>query len=175
MIIIPTQQPTLEKSSVMEGQSSTMGTLAALTALALSGPTVLRGGKLLSVRGSIRVFSATPGDGPWMTGVMNADLTAAELLAYLVLAGPLRPDDVTVREVASRGKFVRTLGVLQPQGDGSSASIYLDDRSLKGLKFSESGEGAGWDWWIVNLGAAMTTGASWGPVTQTFVQWNPSG
>ncbi len=159
----------------MESTSSALLTLAAATVQALSGPTVTRGGRLLSVRGAIRVFAVTPGDGPWLCGIMNADLSAAEVQSYLTLGGPTRPDDVTVQEVASRGKYVRTLGLLLPTGSGSQAGMNLDNAPLRGLHFSESGEGAGWDWWIMNLGAAMATGASWGPVTQSFVEWNPSG
>ncbi len=131
---------------------------------------------MLSIRGPISVFSVTPGDGPWLVGVMNSDLTLAELEAYLEQDGPVTPADIPQSEIASRGKAIRQLGILVPVGNGSVAGLYLADVSAKGLRFSEADETTtGWTWWLYNLAAAMATGASWQVVTSVFVRWNPSG
>ncbi len=150
-----------------------MGTLALLTGIVKDGPAMTRGGKLLSVRGSISMHTLTSGDGPFLVGFADKSLSLVQLEEYLELNGPVTPDVVASREIASRGSMIRTLDVLQPAGDGSTASIYLDNRSLKGLKFSE--ESAGWNGWIYNLGKAMSTGAIWNIACQFFVEFNPSG
>ncbi len=121
------------------------------------------------------VHTLTAGDGPWLVGIMNTDLSLAELEAFLELGGPLTPNDITSVEVSSRGRAIRTLGVMQPTGDGTTASIYFANQSLGGLRFSESGEGAGWTYWLFNLGKAMSDLAVWLTQVQLFVRFNKSG
>ncbi len=132
-----------------------------------------RGGKCLSVRGVVSIHTLTPGDGPFMFGISDKGISLAQLEAYLENAGPVTPDETAKAEISSRGRRIRTIGALQPMGDGSTASLHLDDLSMKGMKFSE--ENAGWQMWLYNVGKAMTTGASWITALQFFVEFNPSG
>ena len=104
---------------------------------------------------------------------MNVDLSLAELEEYLETDGPLHPDDTTAVEVSSRGRKIRQLGVIVPQGDGSVGGIHFSDKALSGLRFSE--EAGGWSWWLYNLGKAMSTGAIWKNTLQVFVRWNRGG
>ncbi len=138
---------------------------------------VTRGGRMLSTRGALAIHDLTPNDGPFLVGVGNADLTTAQLTEFLNIQGPLTPNDRLAVEKSGRGSIVRTLGVLQPMGDGSVCSLYLPNQSLSGLRFSEAGEAAsgGWEWWIMNLGQALQTGADYDIAVQTFVEFNPSG
>ncbi len=161
--------------TVIGRTSVALATLATNTAILIGGPTMTRGGRCLSVRGGIGIHTITPGDGPWIFGLVNGDFSLAELEEYLELNGPVTPNDTTAVERASRGAKVRTLGILRPSGDGSVAAEYLADRSLSGFRFSESGEGPGWNWWLYNLGKAMSTGAIWNIQPQIFTQFNPSG
>ncbi len=128
-----------------------------------------QGGTALSVRGAMAIRNLTAGDGPFLVGVMNKDITLTELEQYLEQSAPTFEDDTSNMEIASRGKKIRTLGTLQPQGDGSSASLFLDNVSLRGLRFSE--EAAGWSYWLYNLGPTLTTGASLVVAIQTFIRW----
>ncbi len=157
--------------------SEVLLTLATLTAILEAGPVVTRGGSCLSVRGSMTIHSITAGDGPWLAGYMNSDLALSELEGFLELGGPLTPADTTASEISTRGAKVRTLGVIEPTGDGTTAVLYLDNRTLSGLRFSEAGEasGAGWTYWIYNLGRVMSTGAIWVSNLQTFTRFNKSG
>ncbi len=150
-----------------------LGTLATLTGILDASPVMTRGGKILSMRGVIEAHSITPGDGPFMIGIADKGISLAQLEAFIENAGPVTPDETAKAEIQSRGQRIRTLGVLQPQGDGSVASLHLDNVSMKGMKFSE--EQAGWNYWLYNLGQAMTTGASWQNAIQAFVEFNPSG
>ncbi len=165
--------------SVIEQPSTTLGTLAAKTGILTAGPAVTRGGKMLSssIQGSL--FGGTSGDPSVQWGVANGDITLAELEAFLELDGPKSPAEISEGEIASRGRYIRTLGVLSPDPANRHVMIDIDNESLKGLKFSESGEPAvpGWNWWFYNQhpSAAMTTGGVVIMQCRNFVEWNPSG
>ncbi len=157
-----------------EVDSTNLLTLANQTAiLADSALVMTRGGRLISSRGTISIRDITPGDGPWMCGVMSKALTLALLTGFLENAGPVSPTEISKMEIATRGSRIRTIGVLTPVGDGSVAALYMDNHGLSGLRFAE--ESAGWNWWLYNLGKAMTTGASWNVAAQSFVEFEPSG
>jgi len=67
--------------------------------------------------------------------------------------------------------------MLTPSGNGTVCGLYHDNRSLSGMRFSESGEAteAGWNLWLYNRGKALETGATWRLQHQVFVRFNPSG
>ncbi len=159
--------------TVLEQSTTALSTLGALTGIIAEGPTMTRGGKLLSVRGLTNIRSLTAGDGPFLFGIADKGISLVQLEEYLEQDGPVSPDVVASREVASRGSMIRTLGVLIGVGAGTVAALYLDNVSLKGLKFGE--ENAGWNKWLYNCGVAMSTGATWVNTLQHFVEFNPSG
>ncbi len=148
-------------------------TLAAQTAIFEASPTMTRGGKLLSIRGAFAVNSLTAGDGPFLALIAEKGVSLAQLEAYLEANGPVSPDVVADAEIVSRGRLIRTLGVLQPMADGTTCSLYLNNVSMKGLKFSE--ENGGWNYCLYNLGKSLSTGASWFTAVQAFTEFNPSG
>ncbi len=115
----------------------------------------------------------TAGNGPFLFGVLEKGISLAQLEAYLENAGPVSPDETAKAEISTRGQRIRTLGTLQPQGDGTVASLHFDNVSMKGLKFSE--ENSGWSHWIYNLGKVADTGATWTCAFQAFCEFNPSG
>jgi len=115
----------------------------------------------------------TPGDGPFLFGIANKSLSLTELEEYLELDGPVEPSEVPSRERATRGKLIRTLGLIVPSGDGSVASLFVDNRSLSGMRWNE--ESAGWNYWVYNRGQALTTGSILRVWASLFVRWNRSG
>ncbi len=123
--------------------------------------------------------AGTAGDPHILFGVMNADLSLAELEEFLELDGPLTPNDIPGMERASRGRVIRSIGTLDPSPGSAKATIDLQNYPLKGLEFSEAGEAdsGGWDWWVYNISdtTAMTTGAEVVFQARNFVEWNPSG
>ncbi len=157
----------------------TVATLAARTGLVVAGPQVTRGGRLLSSTIQSGHRGKTLGDPKLVWGIANADFTLAELETFFELDGPLNPELKVEAEIASRGKFIRTLGVLDPSPGSAKSAIDLMNTPLKGLAFSEAGESsaAGWDWWIYNIssGSPMTTGGFVELQCRNFVEWNPSG
>lgn len=132
-----------------------------------------RGGRLISVRGAVSVLSLTIGDGPFLFGLSDKALSVTEVAEFLNVNGPTTPDQVPQKEHSARGSIVRTLGIIRPSGNGAQASLYLDNRSLSGMKFSE--EATGWNYWIMNLGINLTSGASMFVAGQLFVEFNASG
>ncbi len=173
MIYIPTTPSKKISMSVTEVKSAALGTLAVGTGILAAGPTMTRGGRLNSIRGGFSIHGLTPGDGPHVLYLTAKSLDLAQIQAYLDIEGPVTPDSVASSELASRGSQIRFLGLLVPRGAGSVASLELMNKSLSGLKFTE--EAAGWQYCLVNIGKAMTTGATWVTHAQLFVEFNPSG
>ncbi len=80
-------------------------TLAAETALVMEGPTMTRGGRLLSVRGLVNIRSLTTGDGPFIFGIAEKSLQLSEIQAFF---GP-RWSRFARRSPGERNRFAREL------------------------------------------------------------------
>ncbi len=172
MITIPTKSDE-QKGSVIDVGSAALSTLAVDTGQVLSGPVMTRGGAMISAQIAATVTVLTAGDGPFLFGIANKSLTLAELEEYLELDGPVEPTQVPQVERATRGKLIRTLGLIVPTGDGTVASLLVDNRSLSGLRWNE--ESAGWNYWVYNRGRALTTGSILRVWASFFMRWNKSG
>ncbi len=160
--------------TVSDNRNDPLSTLVANTMLLQAGPVMTRGGKLLSVRGATVVRSMTTTDGPHLFGIADKALSLSQLTEFIVgLQGPVTPDAVPAKEQSERGALVRTLGIIRPDANGPTESLYLSNVSLSGMKFSE--ESTGWNYWVLNMGDTMTTGAIWEISLQFFVEFNPSG
>ncbi len=169
---MPPKATTQETGSVINKSSITLGTLAKNTGILSAAPNVTRGGRILSYSAAGGLNGFTSGEGPIMWGICSADLSLAELEAYLELEGPLSPSDLVGMEVASRGRNIRVLGTLTFQGD----RIDMHNHKMSGLKFAEASETTGgWNTFAYNLGTALTTGAFVEIHERVFVAWNPSG
>ncbi len=136
---------------------------------------VTRGGKLISTNIFGGIAGLVEGEGPFLFGVMNADYTLAELEEYLELSGPLTPNDKIGVERASRGQFIRRIGVIGP--GIAQAKVSLPNYSMRGLAFAETGESTGgWEWWFYNLGPAASAGSQIAHLfADHYVHWNKSG
>ncbi len=132
-----------------------------------------RGGAVLSSRGFTAISDLTAGDGPFALYLVDKRLSLGQFEAYLEANGPVSPDVTAQAELATRGKYVRTIGMVVPSGDGTQASLAWPDMSHKGLRYSE--ENAGWQHILYNMGKALTTGSTWFLKSTQFVRWNPSG
>ncbi len=156
-----------------EVKSAALGTLAVGTGILVAGPVMTRGGRMQSLRGGSTIHGLTAGDGPHALYVTEKSLDLSQIQAYLDIEGPVTPDSTANAELASRGSKVRYLGLLMPQGAGTVSGLELMNKALAGLRFTE--EATGWQYCLVNLGKAMTTGTTWVVHVQSFVRWNPSG
>ncbi len=128
------------------------------------------GTTLLSVRADLGIAGLTAGDGPFAVYLCSADLTLAELNEYLITNGPLTPSDITVGETASRGKYVRALGIISPSGDGQQAGLHIDNTALSGLRIPE--DAGGYEFYLYNLGKSLTTGATCFIAASVFLRWD---
>ncbi len=132
-----------------------------------------RGGALISGQMAFIAHGVTAGDGPLLVGLANKSLDLAQLEEFLEVQGPVEPTAVPQTERAMRGKLVRKLGLMTPRGNGTVLDLFVDNRSLSGLRFNE--ESAGWNYFVYNLGRAMTTGATWQVQADLFLRWTKSG
>ncbi len=161
------------KGSILDIASAALGTLAVDTGQLLASPVMTRGGSMISTQLSATVTVLTPGDGPFLFGIANKSLSLAELEEYLEANGPVEPTVIPQAEQVTRGKLIRTLGLIVPSGDGTVSALFVDNRSLSGLRWNE--ESAGWNYWVYNRGRALTTGAILRVWSSFFVRWNKSG
>ena len=157
-------------SSVIVLHSHSMSTLGALANFRDVVAALTHGARVISLRGSLSIHGVTAGDGPWLVGIANADLSATEILEYLNLDGPLTPSDIEGAERASRGRFIRTLGIVTPRGDGTTGGMYIPDKSMAGLRIPE--DSGGISLWGLNLGQSMTTGATMVFAGQFYLEWD---
>ncbi len=153
----------------------TLGTLANRTGVLSVGPTMTRGGRILSLRLQAAIQALTAGDGPHSLWLLSSDFSLAEFEAYVELNGPVTPSDKTAQEVSTRGRSIRYLGLLVPVGNDAVSALSLKDVSMSGFQWSEEGEAGGFQYCVYNEGKAMTTGAICRISTQNFVEWNASG
>ncbi len=172
MISIPPKSDD-NKGSILDVASAALSTLAVDTGQLLAAPVMTRGGAMISAQIAATVTVLAAGDGPFLFGIANKSLSLAELEEYLELDGPIEPTQVPQVERATRGKLIRTLGLIVPTGDGTVANLFVDNRSLSGLRWNE--ESAGWNYWVYNRGQALTTGAILRIWASFFVRWNKSG
>ncbi len=163
----------------MDQFSFTIATLAARTGLVVAGPVVTRGGRILSASIHGGVEEGTALDPTLLWGMCRGDLTLAEIQEYLELAGPLTPEDTVAQERASRGALIRVMGSVSVNSASGASIVAVQNRSMAGLKFAETGEGlaGGWKYFVYNTSVqnAFTTGAFFAAQVQLFVEWNPSG
>ena len=161
--------------TVIRIASGALLTLALNTGTGFSTHTSTRGGSLISTTVQAAVTSLTPGDGPFALYIKSNDLSSAEFEAYLELNGPVSPDDTTADEVSTRGRKARYIGLIVPFGNGGVAALDVKNMAMSGLRFTESGEGGGLNYFLYNLGRDLTTGSSFNLTAQDFVRWNRSG
>lgn len=169
-MIIPKLRKDLT-GSVVSNTSVALGTLANKTGILLAGPAMTHGGGIQSIKMECSIQSLSKGDGPWLVGLANKDLTLAEIEEYLELGGPVSPSDLVGVKKTTRGRHLRVLGQMKPVGDGSVAAVFFKDMPLKGLRFNE--DSAGWNAFLYNTGKAMSTGSTWSVYANCFVRWNP--
>ncbi len=144
---------------IREYTTITPGALGANTLLATAGPTMTE--PVFITRSDIMValkehaISAAGTIGPVIFGIADKALTEAQIQEALLSVGPEHPGDVVSDERSRRR--IQTIGHL----DVSKATrVAVDDhvaivvqfKHNTRLKFTE--DGAGWNWWIFNMGSA---------------------
>ncbi len=163
------------KTSVTEIATLALGALAAKDLTSVAGPVMTRGGVIISSTIAAVISDPDEGDGPYVLGLAANGLTGTEIEEFLEIGGPVSPGDKVAMEKASRGQWIRTLGMLGPQNALflSSTSLFLKNESIR-LRFTE--ESAGWQWWIYNLSdAALVAGSSLQILGRHFVEFNKGG
>lgn len=165
------------KTSVVETHATNaLGALTAESVLLVAGPTMTRGGTMISTTVQAVVNLRDSNDGPYLFGVADKDLTAAEIEKYLALNGPVSPSDTIGAERASRGKKIRELGLIGSDGfdliSAGPTSLSLRNTKVR-LAFRE--DTAGWNWWLRLLSPDISSGSNLRVYADSFVEFKPFG
>ncbi len=162
------------ETSVCEQVVLALSTLAGNTVLSADSPIMTRGGTLVSTTIAAAFRSADTKDGPLLWGVADKALSNAQVEGFLENQGPVSPSEPATSEIASRGNRIQPLGILQvhPAGVGEVPASFLRNEPIR-LAFTE--EGAGWRWWVYNMGATFVAGSDVQIVAKSFVKFRKSG
>ncbi len=147
---------------IRQVESVALATLANNTALKLTGGiTLTEDFRMLKseITCLVRGLTSTEGEG-LLLGICNGELTAAEIAEAIVVDGPGDRNDRVAQERAERAVWiVASLDMLggstQANFKGQQGSTLIEWK--KRWTFSDP---EGWDFFIFNMGLALTTGAN---------------
>lgn len=147
--------------SIVGTISNTLGALASGDASSIAGPVFTHPVHL--IKGDFFAAwqaLAADAEGPLLVGIAHASMTAAEIEEYLEITGPLSPEDNAAMEKASRGKFIRILGIIGQETDRASGEPFREFRDVK-LNLSIRDDDKGFVWWTYNMDHSnpLTTGS----------------
>ncbi len=128
---------------------STLGTRKVLTAKI---STLIDSGTLISARGVTTLLTPDDDDGPFIFGCQTGGLSATDIEAAFEAQGPTSRQHDADKEVASRWRHIRVLGVLMVNHGANATHSYVlaFDKVVK-MGFTEAD--AGWEYFVYNLGA----------------------
>ncbi len=153
----------------------TVGALGTDTVVGVLGPAIAQ--DVFITRADVAVAlrnGKSPGGGPFLFGIADANLSDSEIGECLLADGPLHARNNDLDEIARRR--VQTLGVLTPQ---SFASMTTDEVDYQAWYFQhnckttyrEDGD-PGWKWWVLNLSdTAIPTGSTFKIVALMHGRW----
>ncbi len=148
---------------VIDLVAQTLGALATLTGLVGSGPAITQNFAAIMWQGGVGLTGWTTGEGPLLYGIMDADLSLAELEEYLELNGPIRANQVPQSEKAKRP--VQVIGIVGGPGD----PVWHPKVQTRLPAFRED---VGWAFWVYNMGpAALSTGSTFTWLGTMFGRW----
>jgi len=162
--------PVKTKTTVTEGTTLTLGTLAAGDVIGQAGPVMTAPGTMISSTISPKWQGRTADDGPLMWGLADVDLSDAEVEEFLEIQGPISPADIVGMERAGRSRRVKVLGVLgmaptEKATAGDIADFLRNERIRLGFV-------TGWRWFVRNQGSVLTTGGSIVFTSLAFVEFS---
>jgi len=158
---------------IREHQSQALGTLGADVALIIGGGVTLSEDfRILKSQVSAFVAALTAGEGQGlMLGVANGELSVAEIKECLEADGPTDRNDRELVEKAERQ--VHIIGMYQADGLGTGG-IFLGKQGEPVIedKFRWTySDPEGWNFFVYNAGAALTTGAALTVVATHYGVW----
>lgn len=162
--------------SVIENTNIAVGALAVETAVAGAGPTMVRGGTIISSTITALISNRDAGDPPLLLVLARKALSTAHVLEFLLLDGPTFPEETPAGEQATRGKDIRVVGLVGMYQTTESVdivlSLFLRNERIR-LAFGE--DDAGWNWLLFNPTStiAVAAGSTCDIYTVHYVEWRP--
>ncbi len=157
---------------IRESRSQVLGTLANQTGLLIGTKiaTVERF-RMLKTEVTSSVIDATAGElGGLVFGLADGDLTLAEIEAAIEVTGPLGPNDITSTNVAMRPVWFMGGITVPPGTDG----LFLNEEGGPTMESKPRWTFASiksWNFFVYNMGAALTTGATVIIKSKSFGVW----
>ncbi len=145
------------KMTVSGFQSAALGAMASRAVTIRNSPTLTAGGTLIKTQASFVILTPDIDDGPFLCGVATKGLANTEIEAALENQGPLSPEHNSQSEVSTRFRHIRIFGIIAPNED-STRTLWRYFEEVTKLGFSEAD--AGYQFWIYNLGAALSSGST---------------
>ncbi len=105
-----------------------LSTLAADTTIILSMITFSDAAYMMSARGNWSAHDIALSTGQVRVGFAHGDFTVVEIDAYLALGAPVSKSDKTNREISTRGRYIRKVGLFPFQ---DIAEVLNDGRPIK--------------------------------------------
>ncbi len=139
-----------------------LGALGSSAAVLFGGLALTEDFRLLKseVVALVNNLTTTQGEG-LIFGICNGELSATEVDECIEAAGPLDRNDRVSSERAMRN--VKILGVLKKNAGADGEGFFEDEGGTRILRSKHRwtySNPEGWDWFIINIGGSLTTGAT---------------
>ncbi len=157
---------------IKESRPQVLGALAnAVTILVGTKLDTLERFRILKTEVFATVTGLTSGEGTGLLfGLADGDLTLAEIDASIEADGPLGPNDQQGEEVSMRPVWI--MGAIDRE-TGTEA-IFENEQGGHKLTLNPRwtfARSKGWNWFVYNLGATITTGATINCRMKSFGVW----
>lgn len=157
---------------IRESRNTTLGTLANSTGLFIGTKlATLERFRMLKTEVFASVTALSSGDGTGLYfGLADGDLTLAEVEAAIEANGPLGPNDPIAEEISERPVWI--FGALSHELSTEAIFHNMEGGDIMvGKPRWTFARTKSWNWFVYNMGAAPTTGATIRMRSKSFGVW----
>ncbi len=159
---------------IRELTAITLGALGAQDAVIAGGPAITDSFRIIKSEVEMVITGLTDNEGGGIyLGLANGALSAAQIEVAMETVGPLSRSDRVNTEQAER--YTKLLGGVDGIVEGPATVLRLINKQgghivEETIRWTFTNT-AGWNWFLYNLGSAMTTGATAQVLAKHFGVW----
>ncbi len=157
---------------IRESRNQALGALANSAGILIGTPTAtLERYRMIKLELNASITSLTSGEGSGLKiGIADGDLTLAEIEEALETNGPLGPNDTVQAAIAER--MIILLGTI----DFETGTVGVFENEQGGHQMDKTirwtfARTKGWNFFVYNMGGALTTGPNVRIVVKSFGVW----
>ncbi len=158
---------------IRESRSQALGSVAQVVVLIGTNLATLERFRTLKTEVFAAITGLTAGEGVGLyLGLADGAFTAAEIEAAIESNGPLGPNETTEEELAER--YMTMLGHLDVSDPASTEAIFKNENNGGMMTANPRWTFArtkSWNFFVYNIGAAITTGSSVNLRVKNFGVW----